>query len=388
MSKAMIDFGLKDLGYIFINVDDGWMTHNRSSNGTLQWDPIKYPHGIPYLTQQLHSKGFLFGLYADAGWQTCGRFPGSMNREYIDILTFAQWGCDYIKIDNCYPDIHRDNDYVLDEEETAIEQCLVQKPSEYERYTKFGNALRNVSFIRNMTWEMCLYGFNDVSNWGASIAGGHLWRTTGDIKARWKNIALKLDANDAQRFTQAQGPNNYWAWNYPDSLEVGHDSLTLIEQKTHFTMWAVIKSPLLLDFDLRILYNNSQETNYVLDIITNKDIININQDALGIQATCLIRCANMAEASPGNPYFERSMQLWQGPLANNKFVVVILNRWNETKVNYTLNWNSYAHIPFGKYNVYDLWEHKIIDTITSPSWYIVDYTFQAHDSVALRLDPL
>jgi alpha-galactosidase len=247
--NALNSSGLAELGYRYINIDDCWQS-SRHPNGTIIPDPVAFPHGIKSLADYAHSKGLKFGLYSDAGYYTCEKRPGSLGYEEIDAKTYAEWGVDYLKYDNCY-----NND-------TKGMESIV-------RYTKMRDALQKTG--RNIFYSLCSWGKDNVSMWGNNI--GNSWRTTRDIKDTYRSMTKNIDIND--RWYQYAGPGG---WNDPDMLEVGNYGMSLDEYRAHFGLWAITKAPLLIGCDVTKMDEDTKE------ILTNPEVIAINQDSLGIQA--------------------------------------------------------------------------------------------------------
>lgn len=237
--------GLFEAGYRYIILDESWQK-SRDENGKLLPDKEKFPNGIKPLIKLAHDKGLLFGIYSDAGTKTCGNRPGSLNYEDIDASTFAEWGVDYLKYDNCY------NNNI---------------PS-FERYTKMRDSLNKTA--RHIFYSVCQWGNEDVATWGKNV--GNSWRTTGDIKDTWNSMISIIDEND--QWYKYAGPGG---WNDPDMLEVGNGGMTLTEYKTHFSLWAISKAPLIIGCDITTMSNDIKK------ILTNSEVIAINQDSLGEQ---------------------------------------------------------------------------------------------------------
>jgi alpha-galactosidase len=242
---TLYESGLIDVGYNYINLDDCWQI-SRDENGVIVPDPERFPNGIKPLVEYAHSKGLKFGLYSDAGTNTCAGRPGSLGYEEIDAQTYSDWGVDYIKYDNCY------NEGI----------------SSKERYPKMRDALKKVE--HPIFYSMCNWGEEDVATWASDV--GNSWRTTGDIIDHWKSMIKIIEDNDKWYKYAGQG-----GWNDPDMLEVGNGGMTLEEYKTHFSLWAISKAPLLIGCDINTM------TKEIYDILTNKEVIAINQDPLGKQ---------------------------------------------------------------------------------------------------------
>ncbi|WP_432890256.1 glycoside hydrolase family 88 protein [Kribbella sp. CA-245084] len=257
MIKSIADLfvsrGLKDAGYQYVNIDDCWALPQRNAQGKLVPDPARFPHGIKSVADYVHSKGLKFGLYTSAGTKTCDKngFPGGLGHEKQDANLFASWGVDYLKYDNC-------NNQGVDAQ---------------QRYTAMRDAL--LATGRPITYSICEWGRTGppkVWQWAADV--GNLWRTTGDISDNWGSMIGKAQAN--RDLTQYAGPGH---WNDPDMLEVGNGGMTATEYRTHFSLWAMMSAPLLIGTDLR------KASTGTFDILTNPDVIAIDQDRLGRQAT-------------------------------------------------------------------------------------------------------
>ena len=238
--------GLLEAGYKYINLDDCWQIDRNKETNEIIADPDKFPSGIKKLADYAHEKGLLIGLYSDAGNKTCAGRPGSLGYEWIDAKTYAKWGIDYLKYDNCY------NNNI---------------PS-LDRYPLMKYALNSTK--RPIFYSICNWGFENVSSWGKDV--GNSWRTTGDIIDDWITMLRIIDENE--KLINNSGPGG---WNDPDMLEVGNGGMTLEEYKTHFSLWVISKAPLLIGCDIT---NMSDD---IKNILTNKEIIEINQDPLGEQ---------------------------------------------------------------------------------------------------------
>ena len=242
---ALNETGLIEYGYNYIIIDDCWQS-SRFENGTIIPDPINFPHGIKPLVEYAHSKGLKFGLYSDVGLYTCKGRPGSFGFEEIDAQTYAEWGVDYLKYDNCF----------------------INETSSIKRYQIMRDALNKTG--RKIFYSISNWGKENVNKWGKYT--GNSWRTTKDIKDKWNSMIRVIDLNN--RWYKVAGPGG---WNDPDMLEVGNGGMDLEEYKVHFGLWAISKAPLLIGCDLT---NMTQE---IKNILTNPEVIGINQDILGQQ---------------------------------------------------------------------------------------------------------
>ncbi|MFJ4201006.1 NPCBM/NEW2 domain-containing protein [Streptomyces sviceus] len=250
IADIFVDKGLKDAGYQYVNLDDCWALPNRDADGKLVPDPVRFPNGIKAIADYAHSKGLKLGIYTSAGTKTCDSagFPGALGHEYSDARQFADWGVDYLKYDNC--------------NNQGVDARL--------RYTTMRDALEATG--RPIVYSICEWGQNKPWEWAADV--GHLWRTTGDISDTWGSMLSILKQN--LPLAPHAGPGH---WNDPDMLEVGNGGMTDTEYRSHFSMWSVMAAPLLIGSDLR---SASPAT---FEILSNKEVIAVDQDPLGMQGT-------------------------------------------------------------------------------------------------------
>lgn len=303
LADAMVETGLRDAGYNYIFIDDGWQGGRDNRNNMIP-DPKKFPSGMKALVDYVHSKGLKIGTYSDAAPLTCAGFTASLGFEEKDAKTFADWGFDYLKYDYCGAPA---------DWQTAI-----------SRYSKMAEALKKSG--RDIAFGICEWGDREPWLW-AQKAGGHLWRTTADVRDKWSrnlksnayndkhgwgildilNVNAKLDAY--------AGPN---AWNDPDMLvvglygkkgapssDLGGVGCTDIEYQSQMSLWCMMASPLMITCDVR----NMNET--TKKILLNKDILAIDQDVLGKQAKRVV--------------FKDEWQVFVKPLANGDIALAVLN---------------------------------------------------------------
>jgi alpha-galactosidase len=253
--KETADFfvssGLKEAGYLYVNIDDCWSLKERGPDGKLVPDPIKFPSGIRGMSDYVHGLGLKLGIYGDAGTKTCAGYPGSLGREKLDAKTWASWGVDYVKYDNCY------------------NQSDGSRADFVRRYTAMREAIDEAG--RPMVYSICEWGQSKPWEWATGV--GHLWRTTGDISDSWSSLRSIIAFNAP--LARYAGPGH---WNDPDMLEIGNGGMTPTEYRTHMSMWSMMAAPLIIGTDLR---KASLDT---LTILGNREIIAIDQDALGKQA--------------------------------------------------------------------------------------------------------
>ncbi|MCJ7754585.1 MAG: glycoside hydrolase family 27 protein [Thermoanaerobaculales bacterium] len=283
-ADAMVSSGMREAGYLYINIDDCWHGE-RDGDGFIQPDAERFPSGMRALADYVHSKGLKLGIYSDAGWTTCAGRPGGRGHEYSDALTYARWGIDYLKYDWCATD-------GLNAEGA---------------YQTMGAALASAG--RPMVFSICEWGNNRPWEWGGGI--GHMWRTTGDIAAcfdcevdhgDWSSWGVMriLDMQDGLRVHA--GPGH---WNDPDMMEVGN-GMSDSEDRAHFSMWAMLAAPLIAGNDLRTMPEATRR------VLTNRRVIEVDQDPLGVQ---------------GFKYAERDgLEIWFKPLNGEDWAMCILNR--------------------------------------------------------------
>jgi alpha-galactosidase len=277
MADAMISSGMRDAGYIYVNIDDTW-EGVRDAQGNLQSNH-KFPD-MKALADYVHSKGLKLGIYSGPGPRTCAGYPGSYGHEEQDAKTFAAWGVDYLKYDWCSArNIYKN------------EQLPLQAV-----YQKMGDALEHSG--RPMVYSLCEYGWGGVEIWGPAV-GGNLWRTTGDIRDEWSSM---IDNVEKQVPTAPYaGPGH---WNDPDMLEIGNGHMSDDEYRTHMSLWALVASPLLAGNDVRNM------TDATRAILLNKEVIEIDQDSLGKQAS---------------PVKKGDLETWIKPLADGSVAVGVVN---------------------------------------------------------------
>jgi alpha-galactosidase len=245
-ADALVSTGLAKAGYTYLNLDDCWEAPARDADGRLAGHPETFPSGMKAIGDHIHERGLKYGIYSDAGYQTCAGNPGSLGYEAVDAATFAEWGVDYLKYDNCFHD---------------------DTPPEV-RYPPMQNAINATG--RAIFLSICEWGIDNPATWASSL--GNSWRTTGDITDNWDAMMTKVDQNAPLYKYAGKG-----AWNDPDMLEVGNGGMTNDEYITHFSLWAIMKAPLIIGCDIT---NMSAETK---NILMNTEVIDINQDPLGQQ---------------------------------------------------------------------------------------------------------
>jgi alpha-galactosidase len=325
MTDAIVKSGMKDAGYQYVVIDDCWQV-SRDKSGTIVPDPQRFPSGIKALADYVHAHGLKFGIYSDAGSKTCGGRPGGLGHEYQDAIQYAAWGVDYLKYDWC---------------STTTQDAK-------SAYANIRQALDAAG--RPIVLSICEWGTAKPWLWGKDV-GGNLWRTTGDIQDRWEgkqkwpdgsccsNGMLNIVDEQVGLETYA-GPGH---WNDPDMLEVGNGGMTDTEYRSHFSLWAMLAAPLIAGNDLR---NMRPE---IHDILTNKEVIAVNQDPLGSEGR---RVAKNGDA-----------EVWAKQMADGSRAVLLLNRGGaEQKI--TAKWEDLGYPAHVSAGVRDLWQKKDLGKMT------------------------
>lgn len=352
-ADIMVSSGMAAAGYNYIVLDDGWMTRERDANGDLIPDPVKFPGGMKAVIDYVHSKGLKFGLYNCAGTQTCAGYPGTRGYEYQDARFYAKLGIDFLKYD----------------------WCNTQGITAKEAYTTMSNALKTAG--RPIVFSLCEWGDNQPWEWGKPV--GNLWRISGDIypcfdcefkheEGNWSSWGFMKIVEMRKDIRKYSGPDH---WNDFDMMEVGNE-MNNTEDKSHFAMWCMMASPLVAGNDFRKM---SKET---LAILTNKELIAVDQDKLGIQ---------------GFKYSaEDGLEVWVKPLSDGNWAVTFLNRSEVAKkVNFDWKKQTIKDVDFGYeanfsktvYKLKDLWKNKEIGTTKKN--FTADIA--PHDVITLRLIP-
>jgi alpha-galactosidase len=326
VADSIVSSGMRDAGYNDINIDDCWQV-SRNSAGNIVADPMSFPNGIKALADYVHNKGLKLGIYTDAGTLTCEKRPGSLNHELQDARTYASWGVDYVKVDWC-------NRQGLDPE---------------VQYAKFRDALAQTG--RPIVFSICNWGVKAPWRWGSEI--GNLWRTTEDISDSYDRMSLiGFSQNGLEKFA---GPGH---WNDPDMLEVGNGGMNQDEYRTHMALWAILAAPLLSGNDPR---NMTPETR---ELLTNSEVIAVDQDANGIQGRRV--------------WEEGPLEIWVKPLADGSQAVGLFNR-SQSTMKITLDFNSIGAPASAKLR--DLWEHKDLGILRNS----YDADVPKHGVVMLRV---
>jgi alpha-galactosidase len=338
-ADALVSSGMRDAGYIYINIDDTW-EGKRDANGVIQTNS-KFPD-MKALADYVHSKGLKLGIYSSPGPQTCANYEGSYGHEEQDAKSYAAWGIDYLKYDLC------SFRKIMDEQSQGDPQkaFAIEKAA----YEKMHKAL--LATGRPIVYSLCQYGWNNVWEWGPEV-GGNLWRTTDDINDHY---ARMVDIGFSQAgLAKYAGPGH---WNDPDMLEVGNGGMTNDEYRQHMTLWVILAAPLLAGNDL------SKMTPETLALLTNKEVIAVDQDALGKQGD------RVSAVGP--------MEIWAKPLSGGAKAVGLFNR-ADTPRSITLHLREVGFSENAKLR--DLWQGK--DVSASNGAYTV--LVPAHGAALLKV---
>jgi alpha-galactosidase len=313
MTDAAITSGMKEAGYEYIVIDDCWQV-SRDDNGNIIPDAKRFPNGIKPLADYIHSKGLKFGIYSDAGTGTCQNRPGGRGYEFQDARQYAAWGVDYLKYDWC--------NHSTQNSEAS--------------YSLMRDALAKSG--RPIVFSLCEWGSTKPWLWARNV--GNLWRATGDIEDKWDvekkgeglGVMQIIDLNDG--LASYAGPGH---WNDPDMLEVGNGGMTPTEYRAHFSLWALMAAPLMAGNDLRTM---PAETH---DILTNKEVIAVDQDPMGIQGHRVKK--------------DGTSEIWSKQMNDGSRAVILLNRGSST-ADIALNWTDIGYPENLPASVRDLWAHK------------------------------
>jgi len=337
-ADAIVSSGMKDAGYQYVVIDDCWQL-SRDPEGNIVPDPQRFHSGIKALADYMHSKGLKFGIYSDAGTGTCQNRPGGRGYEFQDARQYAAWGVDYLKYDWCNHSTQNS------EASYAIMRDALQKSG------------------RPIVFSLCEWGSTKPWLWARDV--GNLWRSTGDIVDKWQT-AKKSDGLGVVEILDLQDGLESYAgpghWNDPDMLEVGNGGMSLTEYRAHFSMWCLLAAPLMAGNDIRSM------TGDIRNILTNKEVIAVDQDALG-------REGRRVKSSGG-------LEVWARQLADGSRAVALLNRTG-SEANITALWADIGYPSHLMAKVRDLWAHQDLGEMTN--------SFQAavpsHGAVVVIIKP-
>ncbi len=303
-AEAMVETGMRDAGYRYVVIDDGWEAPERTAAGDLESDPARFGAGIAALAGAVHGLDLRFGIYTDAGTRTCAGYVGSLGFEFRDARRFASWGVDYVKID----------------------WCNTGGLGTHAAYWKWSQAFRAAG--RPMVLSVCEWGRTRPWLWAGRV--GHLWRTCWDIQDTWESLVAVLD--EQRGLAPYGGPDR---WNDPDMLEVGNGGMTLEEYRAHFSLWCLLAAPLMAGNDVRSM------PGAVRDILVAPEPIAVDQDPLGRQG-------DLVRADDGR-------EVWARELADGSSAVVLFNR-GPSAAEIVVRWADLGWDARVRATVRDLWE--------------------------------
>ncbi|KAG7057391.1 glycoside hydrolase family 27 protein [Colletotrichum scovillei] len=397
VAQHIVDLGLKDLGYEYVNIDDCWSDKElRRDNVTKEIivDKVKFPQGIKHTVDKIHELGLKVGIYSDAGTSTCGGFEGSLGYEEIDAATFAKWGIDYLKYDNCNVPKEWFDDWKYvpelwlggppnedqDNGDPVNSKTGLPAPAGYdwstsltaERYRIMRDAL--LAQERTIQYSLCAWGHAHVEAWGNET--GHSWRMWGDIYPEWYgqhqwSWGLMPILNHAA-FWSGPDVNGFWGHGDWDMLEVGNGNLTLQESRSHFAFWAALKSPLIIGTKLEGIQPE------ILQILSTKELVKFNQDPeFGAAAQPYKWGVN----PDGAWNITHPAEFWSGASVEGTHVFV-LNTLSGTEKK-TVAFKDVPGLEAGKkYVVHDMWTGKDLGVFEDE--YVVE--LESHDTAALRIN--
>jgi len=338
VADSMISSGLRDAGYEYVVIDDCWQI-SRDAGGNIVPDVQRFPNGIKALADYVHSKGLKFGIYSDAGTGTCQNRPGGRGYEFQDARQYAAWGIDYLKYDWC--------NHSTQNSEAS--------------YSIMRDALAKAG--RPIVFSLCEWGSTKPWLWAKDV--GNLWRSTGDIINKWSGTEKWGGYGVVQILDQMDGLESYAGpghWNDPDMLEVGNGVLTDAEARAHFSMWCILAAPLIAGNDIRSM-NTETRT-----ILTNKDLIAVDQDSLGMQGHRVKKNGDL--------------EVWSKQLADGGRAVVLLNRSSASK-DISVSWQDIGYPALLRASVQDLWNGRKSEI--SDGKYLA--SVPSHGAVAIRINP-
>jgi alpha-galactosidase len=339
-ADAMVANGMRDAGYQYVVVDDCW-AGPRDSNGFITVDKERFPSGMKALADYIHARGLKFGIYSDAGRLTCGNRPGSQGHEYQDALTYARWGADFLKYD----------------------WCNTGDRNAQEAYAVMADALRQSG--RDIVFEMCEWGTAKPWLWAKNTA--NVWRTTGDIfdsfakkdpEREWAHTLLEIvDLNEP--LWPFAGPGH---WNDADMLEIGNGGMSPAEYRSHFSLWAMMASPLMAGNDIAHMDETTRS------ILLNKEVIAVDQDALGVQGHRVAK--------------DGDKEVWVKPIAGGGRALLLFNR-GDTPAAIRATADQLGWPAGVRAKVRDLWGHKDVGRWAGA----IEATVEPHGVAMFRIAP-
>lgn len=328
VADAMVANGLRDAGYVYVNIDDGWQG-TRAEDGEIR--PNERFPDMKALADYLHARGLKLGIYTSPGLKSCAGYEGSYGHAEQDARTFAKWGVDYVKYDLC------SGEWFYDDAEKVK-----------AAYYAFGAALR--ASDRPILYSLCEYGRFDVGSWGRSV-GGHLWRVSGDITDDF--AGMSRIGFDKHGKSEDSGPGG---WNDLDMLEVGNGGMSEDEYRTHVTLWAISAAPLIMGHDVR------KSDAATVRLLANPEVIAVDQDPKGVQGRA-VRTAG-------------ALEIWAKPLADGTVALAVFNRGDQAAaIDLQPSDAGFAHVT----SLRDLWRHANLPPATR------SFDVPAHGAAMVRV---
>src|SRR5579863_3858668 len=342
-ADQLVATGMKDAGYVYVNIDDTW-EGDRDAEGVLHTN-AKFPD-MKALADYVHSMGLKLGIYSSPGPKTCAGYAASLDHETQDAQLYASWGVDYLKYDLCSY-----REAVMSAQ--APGDKAAQMRLMVAAYAKMDKALKSTG--RPIVYSLWQYGWDAVWEWGPSV-GANVWRTTGEIQAHWNSIYSIL--NQQAGLARYAGPGH---WNDPDMLEVGNGQLSPAENRTHFSMWAMLAAPLLAGNDLPHMKPE------IRDILTKRDVIAIDQDPLGHEAR--------------HVYSKGEIEVWARDLKGGAKAIAIVNAGSDVYSTHPFHLDLAQLGLHGTQHAKDLWTGKEMDLTSN-----MPIELASHDILLLRID--
>jgi alpha-galactosidase len=337
-ADAMVSSGMKDAGYQYVVIDDCWQVA-RDAQGNIVPDAKRFPSGMQALADYVHGKGLKFGIYSDAGTATCQNRPGGRGYEFQDARQYAAWGVDYLKYDWC-------NHSTQDSQAS---------------YSIMRDALKKSG--RPIVFSLCEWGSTKPWLWAGDV--GNLWRSTGDISDKWDTGKKQDNLGVVQILDLQDGLQSYAGpghWNDPDMLEVGNGGMNVTEYRAHFSMWCLLAAPLMAGNDIRGMSAD------IHDILTNKEVIAIDQDPMGREGRRVKRADGL--------------EVWAKQLADGGRAVALLNR-TAAEANITVSWTDIGYPDHMAAKVRDLWAKEDLGEKTGS----FSASVPSHGVVMVRVEP-
>ncbi|ROW04584.1 hypothetical protein VMCG_05054 [Cytospora schulzeri] len=328
-AAALVDLGFNEAGYTYVTTDCGWNANYRDSSGQLVWNSTTFPSGGQALGDYIHSLGLKFGVYSGAGHFQCGSTdqPASLDHETTDADTFVGWGADSLKYDNCYAN--------STDEAADYTNAVTNSPTRFE---VMASALEDTS--GDIVYQICQWGVGtDVGTWASEI--GDSWRISNDIYNAWRSIWRIT--NQVVPYSKHTGVGSYADM---DMLIVGLEALSLAEERFHFGMWAINKSPLIIGAPIDTSITPIES----LEILNNTEVIALNQDPLGKQAQLIRR------------YTTEQYDVWAGELSGSRIVLGLSNWYNGSQ---TITVSLTADLGIASATARDVWAAEDLGTINS-----------------------